>query len=148
VSPAQVVGLTGVVSVAGGHYAAYATTSDGKVWAWGSDYWGSLGDGTPCVSPGTDSCRSNVPLEVQGLTGPVAIDSGSGTTFAVKQDGTVWAWGVNAAAGNLGNGTSDSCTEFPKTQRCQATSPVQTSISGVKDVAAGGLGNFAVVPGA
>ncbi|MDX3657618.1 hypothetical protein PV646_09915 [Streptomyces sp. ID05-26A] len=145
VSPTQVVGLTGVVSIAGGDEVGYATTSDGKVWAWGNDYWGVLGTGTSCADP--EFCKSNVPVEVKGLTGPVTIESGGGTTLAVKPDGSVWAWGRNDDAGNLGNGTTDTCNEFPLTPACRASTPVRTTISGVRDVAASGFGMYAVVQG-
>ncbi|WP_461119250.1 RCC1 domain-containing protein [Saccharothrix stipae] len=151
VSPTQVVGLTGVVSIAGGEEVGYAVTGDGRVWAWGADYWGTLGTGAPCVDTGTPQvpgCMSSVPVQVSGLTGPVAIDSGSGTTFAVKPDGTVWAWGRNAEQGNIGNGTTGSCGTFPQPEgSCRQSVPVRTTIAGVSRVAAGGLGHFAVVPG-
>ncbi|MEU0877604.1 hypothetical protein ABZ345_03310 [Lentzea sp. NPDC005914] len=141
--PAQVAGLTGVVSIAGGDEVGYATTSDGKVWAWGDDYWGTLGTGTWCRK--AEECRSSVPVEVQGLTGVTKIDSSTGTTFALKPDGSVWAWGRNADRGNLGNGTWDTCSTWPLTRTCRASSPVQTTISGVSDVAAAGMANFAIV---
>lgn len=140
--PTQVVGLTGVTSITGGDEVGYATTSDGKVWAWGENYWGTLG--RPCADPNT--CQSNVPVEVQGLTGRLVIESGAGTTFALKEDGSVWAWGRNAENGNLGNGTTGPCNVWPLPAGCQSNSPVQTTISGVKDLAAGGPGKFAVVP--
>ncbi|GGM78103.1 hypothetical protein GCM10011609_12340 [Lentzea pudingi] len=144
VSPSQVVGVTGAVTIAGGDDVGYATTSDGKVWAWGDDYWGTLGTGGLCTEP--EFCKSNVPVVVQGLTGPVAIDSGAGTTFAVKPDGSVWAWGRNGSSGSLGNGTSDPCGALPFTPACRASTPVRTSISGVRDVAAGLWAMYAVVP--
>lgn len=58
----------------------------------------------------------------------------------------MWAWGRNGEHGNLGNGTSNPCITWPLTPACRASSPVQTTISGVSDIAAGGLGNFAIVP--
>ncbi|MEU0877605.1 hypothetical protein ABZ345_03315 [Lentzea sp. NPDC005914] len=139
--PAQVVGLTGVTSITGGDEVGYATTSDGKLWAWGENYWGTLG--RPCDDPNT--CMSRVPVEVQGLTGPLVIESGAGTTLALKQDGSVWAWGRNGETGDLGNGTTGSCNVWPLPAGCQSNSPVQTSITGVKDLASGGIGKFAVV---
>ncbi|WP_439662296.1 RCC1-like domain-containing protein [Lentzea sp. HUAS TT2] len=141
-SPAQVVGLTGVVTIGGGREVGYASTSDGKVWAWGDNRYGQLGTGVPCTTP--ETCDASVPVEVKGLTGPVSIDSGGdGTTFALKSDGSVWAWGFNDDSGNLGNGTS---CDSPSGPVCRATTPVKTSISGVKDIAAGRFGMFAVVP--
>src|SRR5207244_8583684 len=44
--PAQVSGLTNVVSAAGGWYHSLAIKADGTVWAWGYNTYGQLGDGT------------------------------------------------------------------------------------------------------
>ncbi len=150
VRPTQVVGLTDVVAIGGGEEVGYAVTGDGRVWAWGADYWGTLGTGAPCVdtgSPHVPGCMSSVPVQVSGLTGPVAVDSGSGTTLAVKPDGSVWAWGRNGEQGNIGNGTAGACGSFPLPEgTCRQAVPVRSTISGVSDIAAGGLGQFAVVP--
>ena len=63
-----------------------------------------------------------------GLTGVTAIAAGGSTQYAVRADGTVWAWGWNFD-GALGNGsTVDYSVE-----------PVQvTGLSGVTAVASGG----------
>ena len=56
----------------------------------------------------------------------IAIAAGSKHTLALKQDGTVWAWGDNSS-GQLGDGTT--------THR---TSPVQVpGLTGVSAIAAG-----------
>jgi len=145
VGPSQVVGLSNVIAIAGGDEVGYAVKSDGTVWAWGDDYWGLLGTGTPCTDPDT-ACQSNVPVQVTGLAGPVTIASGSGTTFALKPDGTVWAWGYNSEAGNLGTGFVGSCTQFPLPATCRQSTPVQANLAGVTSIASGGIGKFAVVP--
>ena len=49
-------------------------------------------------------------MQVTGLTNVIAIEAGSLHSLAVRNDGTVWAWGYNEK-GQLGNGTtSDSST--------------------------------------
>ncbi|NUT48896.1 MAG: hypothetical protein HOV94_16555 [Saccharothrix sp.] len=145
VSPSQVVGLTDVVSIAGGSQVAYAVRSDGAVWAWGDDYWGALGTGAPCDAP-VFPCGSALPARVVGLTGPVTIESRDGTTFALKPDGSVWAWGRNG--GNLGDGTAEGCGTFPQPEGyCRQSVPLRTALTGVSDLAAGWLGQFAVIPG-
>ena len=61
-----------------------------------------------------------------GLTGVVAVAGGSDHSLAVKNDGTVWAWGDNFY-GQLGDGTT-----------IRQTSPIQVlGLTGVA-VAAGG----------
>lgn len=83
-------GLTGVVSVAAGFDQSLALKSDGTVWAWGSNKYGQLGNGT-----NTDS---RTPVQVGGrntLTGVIAVAGGGYCSIALKRDGTVWAWGRN-----------------------------------------------------
>ena len=97
-TPVQVSGLTGVTSIAVGFVShAVALKNDGTVWAWGSNSYGQLGDGTT-----TDSYA---PVPVSGLTGVTAISAGESHTVALRNDGTVWAWGSNYYF-QLGDGTN------------------------------------------
>jgi alpha-tubulin suppressor-like RCC1 family protein len=65
-----------------------------------------------------------VPVQVQNLTGVIAIAGGDLHTLALKNDGTVWAWGENMF-GQVGDGTN--------TER---HTPVQVwSLSGVTAIA-------------
>jgi uncharacterized protein (TIGR03437 family) len=90
------------MAVAAGAYHSVALTSDGTVWAWGYNGDGELGNGT--------TSNSELPVEVSGLTGVIAaIAAGAAHSLALKSDGTVWAWGYNAA-GELGNGSTSSST--------------------------------------
>jgi len=97
--PVQVSNLTSVVGIATGGYHSLARKSDGTVWAWGRNTYGELGNGTNIIN-------SNVPVQVSGLTGAVAVAGGLySLSLALKSDGTVWAWGGNDY-GQLGNGTT------------------------------------------
>jgi alpha-tubulin suppressor-like RCC1 family protein len=100
-TPIQVPGLTAVTAIAAGSLHNVAVKSDGTVWAWGFDYFGQ-------VRIGTNKDRGNVlsPVQVTGLTGMIAVAAGGDTSYALKSDGTVWAWGYDGQ-GQLGNGTSD-----------------------------------------
>jgi alpha-tubulin suppressor-like RCC1 family protein len=69
----------------------------GRVWAWGQNKFGQLGNGT------TKDCPN--PLPVPGLDGVMAVAGGYGRTVALKSDGTVVAWGMNNV-GQLGDGTT------------------------------------------
>jgi alpha-tubulin suppressor-like RCC1 family protein len=96
--PVQVSSLTGVTAISGGLFHSLALKSDGTVWAWGRNDFGQLGNG--------NNSDSNVPVQVSSLSGVVAIAGGdSGYSLALKNDGTVWAWGNNDS-GQLGNGNN------------------------------------------
>jgi alpha-tubulin suppressor-like RCC1 family protein len=117
--PGYVGNLSGVTAVAAGGYHSLALKSDGTVWAWGANWNGQLGDGE--VYYGT-----LMPWPVSGLSNVVAIAAGMHSSYALKSDGTVWAWGSNGM-GQLGDGTfTDRLT------------PVQVSgLSGITAIAAG-----------
>lgn len=93
-----VAGLTGVVEISAGYYHSLARKADGTVWAWGLDYAGRLGNG-PDGGPGLS------PVQVTGLTGAIRISAGGGHSLALRNDGTVWAWGDNGK-GQLGDATT------------------------------------------
>ena len=78
-------------------FAAAPCHAQVRVWAWGYNGYGELGNGT--------ITSSNVPVPVSGLANVVAVAGGGHHSLAVKQDGTVWAWGYNGY-GELGNGTN------------------------------------------
>ncbi|MCZ2356417.1 MAG: T9SS type A sorting domain-containing protein [Bacteroidia bacterium] len=94
----QVPGLTNVIQIAAGTYHVLALKNDGTVWAWGDNISGQIGNGTT----GTDATS---PVQVSGLTNVVKITAGRFFSLAVKNDGTVWAWGENLY-GQLGDGTN------------------------------------------
>ncbi|NWF84209.1 MAG: hypothetical protein HXY18_10305 [Bryobacteraceae bacterium] len=79
-------GISGVIHIARGSDHFLAVRSDGSVWSWGSNYQGQLGDGSLIN-------RYN-PAPLNGMTGFVAVSTASyGKSFALRNDGTVWAWG-------------------------------------------------------
>ena len=99
-APAQVSALgTDVTSVATSEAHTCARTGDGRLWCWGDNSWGQLGDGT------TNS--STVPVAVTALgTGVVQASTGyASNTCAILDDGSAWCWGDNSD-GQLGNGTT------------------------------------------
>ncbi|MBC7247122.1 MAG: hypothetical protein H5T73_05000 [Actinobacteria bacterium] len=69
----------------------------GPARAWGYNYHGQLGNG--------NDTSSNVPVQVSGLSGAVAVAAGDGHSLALMADGTVKAWGCNYY-GQLGNGNN------------------------------------------
>ena len=96
----QVEGLTGVVALAPGSDHTLALREDGTVWAWGDNADGQLGQPASYEPHPT-------PAQVPGLTGVVALSPGYHHVLALREDGTVWAWGANYN-GQLGDGTQRS----------------------------------------
>ncbi|MCC8245503.1 RCC1-like domain-containing protein [Saccharothrix luteola] len=140
--PVQVSGLTGVTEVSGdsGGEGVYALRGDGTVWAWGSNYYAQLGNGQACGPSGSGLCSSRVPVRVSGLTGVTAIDAGRYTGYALRGDGTAWAWG-SSYRGVLGNGVE--CEQY--TPACASAVPVQVSnLSDVTQIASFGEGALAL----
>ena len=93
--PVRVAGLSDIVAVAAGHRFNLALRNDGRVFAWGDNSLGQLGDGSGVF-------RAN-PVQVPRLTAVRSIAAGSASSFAIKSNGSVVAWG---AGGTLGDGTT------------------------------------------
>ncbi|MEK7954162.1 RCC1 domain-containing protein [Luteolibacter soli] len=92
-----------------------ALTSEGRVYAWGSNGQGALGDGT------TTDRAAPVGVDVTGvLAGKTvtAISCGYSHALAVTSEGEVYAWGANTS-GQLGDATANS-----------SSSPVMVDMSG------------------
>jgi len=98
---------------------------DGTVWAWGSNNYGQLGDGT--------TVDRYIPQQVPGIGDVIAIAGGNNFCLALKNDGTVWAWGHNNE-GQLGDGTT--------TDR---NTPIQiTGLSNITAIACGNSHGLAI----
>lgn len=65
-------------------------------------------------SGGTITDFSSSPVRVPGLARIAAIAGGTGTGYALRSDGTVWAWG-HGSSGELGN---VALTRFDGHRRC------------------------------
>lgn len=86
---------SGFTAMSAGYQHSLATKADGSLWAWGTNYWGYLGDGNRTGS---------IVAPKQVATGFVGIAAGGYQSLAYKADGTTWSWGQNMF-GNLGDGT-------------------------------------------
>jgi alpha-tubulin suppressor-like RCC1 family protein len=62
---------------------------------WGNNFLGQLGNGVPLPYP--DDSRSTMPVEISNLEGAElkAIAGGADHSLALKNDGSVLAWGLN-----------------------------------------------------
>ena len=121
------VGISNVQKISGAHAHTLALKSDGTVWAWGDNQIGELGIGQITYTQST-------PVQAIGLTNIVDISAGGSSqpsSYALMNNGTVWAWGSNES-GQFGNGGTCG-SPF-----CGVATPTQIpGLSGVKAIAAG-----------
>jgi alpha-tubulin suppressor-like RCC1 family protein len=99
------------VSCGGGH--TVAIKNDGTLWGWGRNGEGQLGDNTIIFQ------RSSPVQTIVFGTNWKQVSGGYYRTAAIKTDGTLWCWGVNAIYGELGDNTT-----------INRSSPVQTILYG------------------
>jgi len=101
------INFTGVKAITGGRDHGVAVKTDGSVWAWGSNDYGQVGDGslTDRLTP--------VAIDINGTTAGMgtASDAAAGAhhSYALRTDGTVASWGRNYRT-ELGDGTSTNRT--------------------------------------
>jgi alpha-tubulin suppressor-like RCC1 family protein len=103
-SPVQVGTDTNWSKIGTGAYNALAIKTDGTLWAWGnqssySGYYGVLGL--------NDIIDRSSPVQVGSLTNWASLGKGgytNTTSFAIKTDGTLWAWG-HSSLGRIGDNT-------------------------------------------
>ena len=86
-SSPQQVGNYKWLSVAGYNH-VLAIRTDGTLWGWGSNVnYGQLGLG--------DSINRSSPVQIGRLTTWASVSVGTRNGYAIKTDGTLWAWGYN-----------------------------------------------------
>ena len=124
-------GMQNVKTLAAGKSNSYAVDVAGKMWAWGYNFYGELGDGsnTHRFAP--------VPVDISnGVPVIKSIDSGANHALASGIDGSIWSWGLGNY-GQLGRGSTASSNK-----------PVRVT-SGLTDasaIAAGESHSLAVSP--
>jgi len=135
-SPTQVGSDMDWKAIATGDEHSLAIKTGGTLWGWGANGVGQAG--ITCTSPAT--CTIAIaPVQVGTGTTWSGVDGGFAFTLALKNDGTLWAWGSNSA-GQLGNGCnlSTNCTSSA------VPAQVGTGTAWVAVSAGGGGGNSGV----
>lgn len=101
-TPAPVVMPAGVLftQLSASGESAYALGDDGRVYAWGANAEGQLGDGT------TTDRLVPTPVALPAGMRFTSLAAGGHSAYALAADGAVYAWGANAW-GQLGNGATD-----------------------------------------
>ena len=129
-TPHQVLGLPTITQIAlSDDVNGYAVAANGSLWAWGLNTNGQLGDDGTLYGSAT-------PVQVPGLTGVWRVAAGTEYVLALRNDGTVWAWGDNEY-GNLGDRTT-----------ANHLVPEQVpGLAGIAQVAVGSFTSFAVSDG-
>jgi alpha-tubulin suppressor-like RCC1 family protein len=106
-SPVQVSGLKGITTIAAKRNHSFALETDGEttggLWVWGYDdlgwdtSWGYSDLGWGGVG------HQAKPIRVLGMSNVSTFSAGAVHAIALKNDGTLWAWGSNNF-GQLGDG--------------------------------------------
>lgn len=129
--PALQPALTGFANISLGWCHAVGLKADGTVWAWGDGNYNcfdNLQTTGPLLGNGVNQSATNTPVQVPNLSGIVAVKAGTDHSLALKNDGTLWAWGYNYY-GQLGNNST-------------VTPPTPVQVSGLTNVISFAPGSY------
>jgi hypothetical protein len=98
-----------VYDIRGGFYHTIARIKNGKVYVWGRNIYGVLGNGKEDVNE-TTCPKIHTKLSAINL---IDICCGDYHTLALTADGEIYSWGLNDA-GQIGNGENSGCQPEPK----------------------------------
>lgn len=96
--PLNFAGIRDAVSVAVASDHICAIRGGAKLWCWGRNDHGQVGDGS--------TVERAMPVEVSSRGQVVAVAVAEGHTCAQTRDGALWCWGLNDH-GQLGDGTTE-----------------------------------------
>jgi len=92
-----------ITSVSLGYYHSSAITSEGRIFTWGFNYFGELGDGTTIFKKTPTGITNNFNLNIGETVTSVSL--GHGYSSAITSEGRIFTWGGNLD-GQLGNATT------------------------------------------
>ena len=95
-----------LVSISAGDSHTMAVRANGYLYAWGDNAHGQLGPGgnQPSLIRVVWSAGELAAAGLESNTGWVSVFAGGNHTVAIREDGSLWAWGSNTL-GQLGDGT-------------------------------------------
>jgi alpha-tubulin suppressor-like RCC1 family protein len=123
--PVQLPAGTKVKAISAGETFGLALTRSGRVWAWGNNPDGELGNGT--------TAQSDIPVLVTlpaGVT-VTGLAAGSAHSMALTSAGQVLSWGRNNS-GQLGDGTTDN-SHIPVMTTLPSGTRVRNFFAGCED---------------
>ena len=91
--------LSGIIDVTATNTYNLIVKENGEVWGWGYSLNGIMG-----TNHDERDERTDVPVQIQGLSNIIKISSQGRYVLALDNHGNVWSWGANGA-GQLGNGS-------------------------------------------
>jgi alpha-tubulin suppressor-like RCC1 family protein len=128
---------TRALAISSGAGSSYALLSDGRLWAWGQNSFGELGDGTTVgrATPGPV-------LELQNV---LSVAGSGHHILAIDRQGIPWTWGANAF-GQLGSDDDlDNDSDLPPLPGSDITTPERIiGLSRVARIAGGAQHSLAL----
>jgi len=137
--------LENVTMVAAGYRFSLARKGDGTVWGWGFNGFSKLGLGADTELRKCSAVQVTDPTDPSGLlTGVTAVSAGENHALALKNEGSVVAWGLNMS-GQLGdNFAAVNFSPVPvRVVENAGTTPV-TYLTNVIAISAGSTQNMAL----
>jgi len=102
----------GIKAITAGRAFSLALDGDGRLWAWGDNRSGQLGNGVPshpvgpsvftCYSRGDTGTGQPFPTQVALAEEVISVVAGGDHALALTKSGQVWSWGSNCE-GQLGS---------------------------------------------
>ncbi|MCF7924822.1 MAG: hypothetical protein K9L64_06955, partial [Candidatus Izimaplasma sp.] len=99
-----------IIKVSMGYRHSSVITSEGRLFTWGSNLYGQLGDGT--------IASKSTPTDITGQFGLasgeniIQVSLGKYHSLAITSEGRIFTWGLNSI-GQLGDGTSSTMSSNP-----------------------------------
>ena len=137
-------GTLQIMQVSAGTWHSLAVDTNGRIWTWGWNQYGQLGNSTNSgqTSPNPTPMQVDYPYSA-GAVEAIQVSAGDEHSLAVDSRGNVWAWGLNQV-GQLGNSTNTgSTTANPVPLQVQYPKSAGTGLKTVQ-VSAGGGHSMAV----
>lgn len=137
--------LSNIVSISAGYGHSLALTDDGRIYAWGSNMLGELGQGAPSSSYAALAQRVHAPAGMTGeLTNAVAISAGGAFSLALTTSGQVYSWGYGGN-GLLGEGLPPLPQSVRSLPDFVASTSGSGTLNGVKAIGAASRNGYALL---